>query len=171
MNRVDFAALCDHKGIKRAVEIGTDRGTFAREFLERWHGELLVCVDPYTPYNEVPFDRAGDLALAAAVLAPFSDRVRIVRATSIEAASWFPYPPLGFVYIDGNHELKAVSEDIAAWWPLIVPGGILAGHDYGCDEHPGVTAAVDLFAATHGLALNLTSDFNAPRSWWMEKPQ
>jgi hypothetical protein len=45
-----------------------------------------------------------------------------------------------FVYIDASHEYADVADDIANWTPIVHPGGILAGHDFGI--FPGVTKAV-----------------------------
>lgn len=47
-----------------------------------------------------------------------------------------------FVFIDAAHDYESVKADIAAWWPKVKPGGILAGHDY-CEAWPGVKQAVD----------------------------
>lgn len=43
------------------------------------------------------------------------------------------------VFIDADHREEAVRADIAAWLPIVKPGGILAGHDI---DEPGVRAAV-----------------------------
>ena len=37
---------------------------------------------------------------------------------------------LDFVYLDARHDFCAMIEDLEAYWPLVAPGGILAGHDY-----------------------------------------
>ena len=50
---------------------------------------------------------------------------------------------LDFVYLDGDHSEAAVAGDIRLWRPLVKPGGILAGHDYGHPDFPGVKQAVD----------------------------
>ena len=53
-----------------------------------------------------------------------------------------------FIYIDGGHAYEQVIKDIAAYWPLVMYGGVLAGHDYDCKDLPGVKKAVDeLFGA------------------------
>lgn len=39
-----------------------------------------------------------------------------------------------FVFIDGSHDLSSVIFDIAYWRPLVEPGGVLAGHDWGVGE-------------------------------------
>lgn len=168
MNRIDFAEVCNARGIIRAVEVGTDRGIFARDFLQKWHGEMLVCVDPWEPYPHMPHNRLGDMLIAAAVLAPFADRVRLMKCTSEDGSKTLAWWKPGFVYIDGGHDYEDVKRDIACWWPLVANGGILAGHDY-CREGVGVRRAVDEFVAAHGLRLQLTDDHNSPASWWVEK--
>ena len=172
VNRLQFADLCTARGIRRAVEVGTDRGLFAEPFLARWTiGEILVCVDPWGPYDAMPFDRTPDLLIAAQLLAPFRSRVRLLRMTSLEAARQLPglpYHSPGFVYLDGNHDHAAITEDLHAWWPLVVPGGILAGHDY-TPECDGVRRAVDAFADRYQREVRLTRDLNESQSWWLEK--
>lgn len=169
--RADFAALCDAKGIKVAVEIGTDRGIFAREFLDRWHGEMLYCVDPYTSYEEMPWDRHGDVLLAAAHLAPHARRVRLLMATSHQASIMFGIGPLpkevGFIYIDGWHHFEAVDKDLHQWWGRLQPGGIFAGDDF---QIPDVRDAVLRFSANQGLNVSLISDYNRAMNWMIQKP-
>jgi predicted O-methyltransferase YrrM len=45
------------------------------------------------------------------------------------------------VFIDGTHKYDAVRRDIAAWMPLLSPGGLICGHDYA-PWFPGVVQAV-----------------------------
>lgn len=164
--RTDFSLLCNARGIRKAVEIGTDLGSFACDFLRRWEGDELWCVDPYAPAEEFPWPRDGELAIAAARLAAFNGRARIVRAASAQAVAALPwwFKP-GFVYIDAAHDYESVAADIAAWWPRVLDGGILAGHDYDA-THPGVVQAVDEFAAREGAVVRVTSDRNVPASWY-----
>lgn len=171
--RADFASLCDTADLKTAIEVGTDRGVFAREFLDRWRGEMLYCVDPYTPYPEMPWDRTGDMALAIAHLAPHARRVRFIVAPSDQAAAYFrkgePLPTsVGFIYIDGSHDYASVWNDLNLWWPLVKKGGILAGDDYGIRD---VQRAVWEFANEHHLDISLISDYNRAMNWMMWKPE
>jgi len=173
LNRIDIAAIANERGVKRAVEVGTDRGIFARDFLQKWHGEMLLCIDPWEPYPEMTWDRTGDLILAANVLAPFADRVRLVRGTSEEALKEFHWFKPGLVYIDGAHTYESVKADILTWWPQIPSGGILSGHDYD-ETHPGVRKAVDEFLSSLPSGslrgqLVVTRDYNFPPSWFVEK--
>jgi len=170
-NRLQFAELCNARGIVRAIEVGTDRGIFAEQFLTVWKGEILICVDHWAPYADMPYDRTPDLMMAAVLLAPFRGRVKLIRGDSLALARPIGgyYRP-GFIYIDGAHTWAAVRDDLDAWWPTLAKGGIFAGHDYMA-EHSGVIRAVNEFAEVHGgLEVHLTADLNEYRSWWMEKP-
>jgi Methyltransferase domain len=168
--RREFADLCNARGIVRAIEVGTDRGLFAEQFLNRWDGEILICVDNWAPYHEMPYDRTPDLMMAVALLAPFRSRIKMVRGESRDLARPIGgyYRP-GFVYIDCDHRYDAVKADIEAWYPVLQSGGIFAGHDY-MPEHDGVRRAVNEFAAGQGLDVHVTDDLNEYRSWWIEKP-
>jgi len=62
--------------------------------------------------------------------------------------------PIHLLFIDGDHDYKAVVGDIAGWAPKVVPGGIVAFHDYAPSpkqliKHKlqGVRQAIDEWAA------------------------
>jgi predicted O-methyltransferase YrrM len=91
--------------------------------------------------------------------------------TSLEASRWFSDGSLDFVYIDGNHALHYVLEDLEAWTPKVRRGGIVAGHD--CVINPKlpfieVEQAVRAFTAGRGIApwFILAGD-PAPSFFWM----
>ena len=58
---------------------------------------------------------------------------------SVEAAEFFGDWSLALVFIDGSHDYVSVKADLAAWTRKVRPGGLIAGHDWGCS---GVTDAV-----------------------------
>lgn len=62
-----------------------------------------------------------------------------IRATSLEASKLYEDNSLDFVFIDAAHDYDNVKADLAAWFPKVKEGGILAGHDWG---HPPVARAV-----------------------------
>jgi len=54
--------------------------------------------------------------------------------------------PIHFLFVDGDHSRPAVTADMLGWLPLVVPGGIVAFHDYGNKNFRwclGVSEAVD----------------------------
>jgi hypothetical protein len=58
----------------------------------------------------------------------------------MEAVKDFEDESLDFVYIDGHHGFKWVTEDIFEWSKKVRKGGIVSGHDYGlrrAESKPG----------------------------------
>lgn len=168
-DRSDLALLCNERGIRVAAEIGTDLGVYACQFMEKFKGDFLLCVDSYEPYPQMPYDRTGEMMTACIALSRFHGRVKMIRARSPEAAHNRLLPDwlkIGFIYIDADHRYEPVKADIEAWWEVLNDGGILAGHDY--DIRRGVKDAVDEFAGRHGLTVHLTRDH--PQSWYVFKP-
>ena len=51
---------------------------------------------------------------------------------------------------------EAVLADIEAYYPKLMAGGMLAGHDYGPSRHFGVDRAVRKFAAARNLTYTVT---------------
>lgn len=66
-----------------------------------------------------------------------------IAVTSAEAAKLLKLHSFDLVFIDADHAAESCREDIQAWLPRVAPGGILCGHDYGCDLYPGVKQVVD----------------------------
>lgn len=83
------------------------------------------------------------------------------RQISWEAAGIFREGQVTIAFIDAAHDYESVRKDIAAWWPKVRAGGILAGHDYPCAD---VAKAVREFFDPLGLTVRLTG-----RCWAVEK--
>jgi predicted O-methyltransferase YrrM len=133
-NRVTLAKLFEELGYRKGAEIGTARGSNALT-LKRHNPELkLYCVDAWALYDGMhDFKDAAVLyeyeLSAAARLNPLPD-VKIIKAFSMDAVKKFDDETLDFVYIDANHELPYITEDIFYWAKKVKPGGIVSGHDY-----------------------------------------
>lgn len=170
-DRCDFSLLCNERGIKHAIEVGTDQGMFARSFLDRWHGTDLLLVDDYLPYAEMPWGREGDRLIAALALAHHHGRFRFICSRSPGAARQIPpWIKPRFIYIDAGHDYHSVRSDLPAWWEVLDDDGILAGHDF-TNEHPGVVAAVTEFAQAKDLVIRLTAEEDFPISWYCYKTE
>jgi hypothetical protein len=175
-SRNDFGIFLNHhKLLNVAVEIGTHLGEWAEQFLKTWHGKRLICVDPWADvegYHDIIVgrDRQADYERCLERLLPYVGRVELHRLLSQQAAPRFHDETLDFVHIDGNHHPRFVAEDVEIWWPKVVPGGILAGHDL--DEFEwgeGITAVVDNFTNRMGLTAYHTRQDNIA-SWLIFKP-
>jgi hypothetical protein len=176
--RLDFPDLWNRLGYDGVgVEIGTDRGAFAAHILEHWKGKLLQCIDPWATdlpgYDDVlcTGPRDADYHQAITTLSRIaSHRVRIFRELSSEAVDHI-VRPVDWVYVDGNHALEYVRRDLADYWPLIHWGGMLAGHDFGAPECPGVLQGVVEFAETMGIPVYVTRERTPYKSWYLYKPE
>lgn len=176
-----FAELIRRGLTGNAVEIGVAEGGYSFYLLDCWPG---VCyqVDPwaafsveeYQDYNNVEQteqDRRFELVTQTAQ--KYNGRAIPVRATSAKASEQFENGFFDFIYIDANHKLEYIRDDIQIWWPKCKSKGIFAGHDYldGVIKSGdyGVKTAVNEFAQEHGLRINVTLEKDYP-SWWIVKP-
>jgi hypothetical protein len=74
------------------------------------------------------------------------------------------------VYVDADHAYEAVREDIVHWWPKLVPGGIMAFHDF-LNPAYGVRRAVEEFARHANLLIHpLPEDKDEDAGAYIEKP-
>lgn len=130
--------LLDLGLLGEGVEVGCAYGGFSERILEQWPGKLHL-VDPWirqdpAVYREITnhtVDWNGWYENAKRLMARFGPRAELHRMFSVEGAKLFPDNSLDFVYLDGNHSLEAVTEDLESWVPKIKSGGLVSGHDYG----------------------------------------
>lgn len=94
------------------------------------------------------------------IAAGVADAVTAWRSGSLEAAKEFrqvPEPPrFPFVFLDDDHSLDHVRQEIRMWLPYVREGGMLAGHDY--DRAGTVRRAVIERFGSRAIAVR-------PRSW------
>jgi hypothetical protein len=141
VDRDDLASLFFELGYETGVELGVETGKYSEVLLKRNPNLRLFCVDAWKAYqgyrDHVTQSKVdGLLATAKDRLAPFEGRVKFIRKFSVEASRDFRDTSLDFVYIDANHGLPWVMDDICAWEKKVRKGGIVAGHDY-CRRGPG----------------------------------
>lgn len=133
---------------RRMVEVGTWLGASAipaARMLSSWGGRLY-CVDTWDGSAE---HAEGDVKNLFARCAQNIGRynlknVTLHRESSANAATDWPFS-VNFAYIDASHEEHDVAMDLMGWWAHVLPGGIMAGDDYGNPDYPGVTRAWDWF--------------------------
>lgn len=137
------------------VEIGSWKGKslvfLTVESINSGKRQRIVSIDPWIEEaqpqgtDERPED-AYEIYLRN--IAPISERIEVMRATSLEANGNFADGSVDFVFIDGSHAYEDVLADCRAWYPKVRPGGMIAGHDY---HWKPVKRAVDEFAAESGF--------------------
>jgi hypothetical protein len=176
----ELLALMDRTGV--AVEVGVLHGEFSKILYDgcmkrgKRFGALYL-IDPWKHYggqvvNELEAINADYEKCFQEVNEFVKDKpeIHIVRGVSPEEANRSNLQSIDFVYLDALHDYKSVKADIAAWWPRIRKGGILAGHDY-TDEIGHVKTAVDEFLdmGWRKYILNLTTNDGPYYSWWIIK--
>ena len=156
---------------KEVLEVGSWVGDSAVAMLEVDPGVHVTCVDTFKGTDS---DQCGDIARGLIKITskdivyetflenikPYQDRVRVIRRDSITAADRFHAATLDMVYLDAGHTYKELKADIGAWLPCIKNTGIIAGHDYGDPQFPGVTEAV---REAFGSAVNHENNV-----WWVK---
>ena len=127
------------------AEIGVAYGGNARHILQELNIKKLYLIDPYTSVKGVQREKAARKSTfkgAQKLLKPWDDRIVWLNDISSKAAKRIPDLSLDFVYIDGDHRLGPVIQDIRLYWPKIKMGGLMAGHDYFY-KRPEVVEAVN----------------------------
>jgi predicted O-methyltransferase YrrM len=168
------------------IEVGSWKGASAIRMadLQREHGisGLILCIDTWLGSNvslwHNPETRAG-LHLRNGYPSMFlqfvknimysghAERIRYLPMTSTCAAELLAEwgVQADAIYIDAGHTEDEVFTDIARYYPLVKPDGILFGDDYSA-SWPGTVQAVNRFVAKTGLKLMGTE-----WKWLVRKPK
>jgi hypothetical protein len=93
------------------------------------------------------------------------DAVTPILTTSLRAAELFAPESLAFVFIDASHDYENVRKDIAAWWPKVARGGLMAGHDYQPGWPEVVRAVDDAFGSKFGAPGRRLATIACPNAW------
>lgn len=78
--------------------------------------------------------------------AGLADRITAIRAFSVKAAAAWEGPPIGLLYIDGDHSERAVRADWQSWSPHLAADAIVVFDDLDTPKNPGVRVVVDELA-------------------------
>lgn len=167
-NLVKYAA---ERGCKNTAEIGVYDGKFSEVICRNIPDCIHRCVDTWQPSRNHKNKRLLEKALIKTRqrLEPYN--YHIYRMTSLEASCEIPDNLLDFIYIDASHEYEDVKLDLQCWYPKLIVGGIMAGHDYGEEYYQTrcVKAAVDEFAASVNATVSLTEKGEWSQSWYFIK--
>ena len=138
--------------------------------------EKLYAIDPFEYYPDfdkqikaVNRDYEGHYKIFLSNIAPYKDKIKVIRKRSSDAAELIEDNSLDFVFIDGNHLYEYVKEDILLWAPKVKWGGIISGHDYTSDPDDvgkqwfhGVKKAVDELIPYANIVVEAAV-------WWIKK--
>lgn len=88
---------------------------------------------------------------------------RLFVGKTSEAVRTVADDSLDFVFIDADHSVEGVSEDILHWVPKIKPGGVLSGHDWNMDS-----VKIGIFQAFGEMGWRNTLVTEDDHVWWAE---
>lgn len=133
------------------VEIGTYRGRSAVALAlgtQLGHRARVYAIDPHVTFKGVKGGEFGppDMAALYANLAKagVGETVAVVCLPSHMSARAWTEQNVGLLWLDGDHSYEGVRADFDAWFPFIVPDGVVAFHDV---DAPGVKRLLDELAA------------------------
>jgi predicted O-methyltransferase YrrM len=144
-----LVALLHAERLKGAhLEIGTAAGGTLRELMRAYPDETrprFVVVDPMTYFPDQLAKVRRNLKDAG--LDPERVDFRVAKSWPALCEAKRAGETFSFIFIDGAHKLRYVTEDLA-WTGLLGSGGIVCFHDYGPAQR-GVMMAVDRFLTRH----------------------
>ena len=194
-HRRQLATIAEKHGLKSGIEIGVKEGAFAKMMLRNWKScEKYHLVDLWaqqTNYKDAAnvdnTEQEQFYQRAQTVLGEYKNKTEFHRMLSTEASKKFEKESIDFIYVDARHDYCGVKEDLEHYWPILKPGGIIAGHDYhensevrnqdwglcadGTRNEMAVKGAVNDFFLPKGLTISLT-DYGKNKwfSWMVQKP-
>lgn len=111
------------------LEIGSFEGMSTIWMLENIltnKDSRLFCIDAWAEWTGDAFVRfVSNISKTG-----LKDKVHIVKGDSSEELRIFPNEYFDFIYIDGNHDEKAVIKDAISSFRILKKGGIIAFDDY-----------------------------------------
>lgn len=126
-----------------AIEIGVWHGDFSVTLLDMIKPEKLYLIDPWAnvtddSHSEAFVGRTEDEKMErifAKVQKRFAKEIRtgqveVIREWSVPALEAFNPGSIDFAYVDGDHSYEGVSADLAALFPKMRVGGVMAFDDY-----------------------------------------
>ncbi len=183
-----FPLIIDKLGLKIGVEIGVDKAEFSKHIMDKSGISKYYCIDTWqddfgSNYKPGYYNKQGNVRLeeARTILSEHikSEKAILVRKTGLAASKYFGSESIDFCYIDGDHSLGGVYNDIMAWTPKVKVGGIIAGHDYKDGPASGITdffgkqldykikTVVDYYCQRYGHKINSVG--GRILSWWFVK--
>jgi len=153
------------------AEVGVWKGDFSSLLFGVTRPKHLHLVDPWTYAYDPDFNRPmyggrdtegqqrmdgiHDDVCRRFAKQTAQGRLTVWRLTSIDASH--ELGPLDWVYIDACHDYENVKNDLEAYYPLVKPGGTIAGDDYGTIGwwEDGVRHAVIEFAEANRCSVRV----------------
>lgn len=134
VGRDDLARLFAELKFKVGAEVGVEEGLYTKVLCEANPQAKIYGVDPWRSYRgyreHVSQEKLEGFYEATRMRLVPCENYELIRKFSMEAVADFEDESLDFVYIDGNHALPFIINDLIEWSKKVRSGGIVSGHDY-----------------------------------------
>jgi predicted O-methyltransferase YrrM len=131
---LELAALLSlAEGRRAVVELGTGTAWTAIALALAEPGRLVITCDPV-----IRPERARYLRIAGAHAAA---RIELRLASDADGPREGD-PPVEMLFIDSSHDRDGTLSAFRAWRPALAGDAIVAFHDYGHPDYPGIAEAV-----------------------------
>ncbi len=153
-----------------AVEIGVWQGEFSPQIMRLIEPDKLVLIDPWAHIDDdshteafvgrtgkTKMDKIFDKVSAKFADEIAADEIALIRDFSVPALATFDDESISFAYVDGDHSYEGVKSDLAALFPKMKKGGIMAFDDYHRRGWwgDGVIRAINEFLGQHPRDLRI----------------
>ena len=173
-HRVQLPELLKHFELPlTGIECGCAEGFNAKDLLQNGI-EKLFMVDAWERLN-VSGDGGNEQEWhdknyneAMERVSPFKDKVTVLRGLTTEMAREIPDNSVGFVYLDAGHDYNSVMNDLINYFPKLVEGGVMAGHDF-INPAYGVKEAVEEFCKGKYTVHVIPENQDEDAGFWFQK--
>lgn len=101
------------------------------------HGAKVYSIDPHTLGGAAAYHQLIENLYRFNV----RNQVEVFVSPSKDAVRFFAENSVDFIFIDGAHDYRNVSQDLDLYLPILAHGGIVAVHDCN-SSYPGIMKAV-----------------------------
>ncbi len=192
--REEIPDLLQELGLETGIEVGVKQGAFSEIILSKWTlctnyklVDLWAHQKNYKDIANVDDSKHNEFLLEAKErLKKWEDKIEYFKMYSTEAAKKIEKESVDFIYIDARHDYCGAMQDLEHYWPLLKPGGVMAGHDYnennevrgqdwgicedGTRNDRAVKGAVNDFFIPKGLTISVNYRERNFHSWLVQKP-
>tara|TARA_B100001142_G_C14202129_1_gene604238 strand:- start:190 stop:816 length:627 start_codon:yes stop_codon:yes gene_type:complete len=181
-----FLKEIEKKNPKIFLEVGVFHGVTARNICELLHGmhndefkyigidlfeesdenkdEIIPNTKFSNPFKKIYFNyikRQNPYSKEAveSLLKKFSKNVLLLKGNSNNILRKIDMSKVDYVFLDGGHDYKTVSNDLLQSKEVIMNGGTILCDDYDLSQAPGVKRAIDDFIKSNNFKCEILYNY------------
>lgn len=148
------------------IEIGAFKGKstcYLAEGSTRGYNVPIYSIDPWDDggqkFKAAKFSQPINWLRFQQQTAPYADLINPIRGRGQEVGRYWEGPPVGLLWIDGDHSFEGALADFVVWSRFVPAGGVVALHDY--DQN---------YEGEFGDVMRVVDEHIAPLPDWEPEP-